>query len=352
MTAMAAEGQAGPVLSEPGCPKHMAFGPCGGVAADGSCEIDARPCPFVARDLVSWPGGAPVRTPHPLGSAAWELQAIAGRRPLVLAEIPVCSLVVDDHRRSAGVLAVGCDAGMTGDVPWARVQLPPVMRSELLTDEGLRAWVVLTCRDRNRAALEGEIAGLMAVGAAGVHCVTGDHPVGGDRPEAQAVFDLDSTRLAALARHSGLLVSVTESPAAPPVALRADRLASKARAGAGWCIVNFVADRFLLADFVARARVLAPSLLFLVSVPVITTPDALERFRRLPGASLPAETIRAIEESGRVTAPVTAAIELAERALDIDGVVGVSLCAPAAPSGPDLVSRDLAATGRALGGGW
>nr|MDT0666590.1 methylenetetrahydrofolate reductase C-terminal domain-containing protein [Micromonospora sp. DSM 115978] len=49
---------------EPGCPKHMIFGPCGGVRPDHGCEIDHHlTCPFTQRPLVAW--AQPPPEPHP-----------------------------------------------------------------------------------------------------------------------------------------------------------------------------------------------------------------------------------------------------------------------------------------------
>jgi hypothetical protein len=90
----------------------------------------------------------------------------------------------------------------------------------------------LNCRDRNRVALEGELAALADAGAAAVHCVTGDHTAIGHRPDAAPVFDLDATRLAAAARAAGLLVSVAESPCARPAARPPG---PAGREGAGGC---------------------------------------------------------------------------------------------------------------------
>ncbi len=108
------------------------------------------------------------------------------------------------------------DAVLFGDSGWARVQLSPAYRASVIAAEGMRPWAGLNCRDRNRVALEGELAALADIGAA-VHCVTGDHTAIGHRPEARAVFDLDSTELASLARSAGVLVSVAENPVAPPI---------------------------------------------------------------------------------------------------------------------------------------
>ena len=81
-------------------------------------------------------------------------------------------------------------------------------------------WMTLTCRDRNRIVLEQELAGLAVAGADGVLCVTGDGRAQGVRPDVTQVFDLDGTRLAALAAVAGLTVAVPEAPDAPPRPLR------------------------------------------------------------------------------------------------------------------------------------
>ncbi|MBV9921774.1 MAG: methylenetetrahydrofolate reductase C-terminal domain-containing protein, partial [Pseudonocardia sp.] len=48
------------------CPKHMVYGPCGGVTAAGGCEVDAAlPCPFVDGPTVRWEGLAEGSAPAP-----------------------------------------------------------------------------------------------------------------------------------------------------------------------------------------------------------------------------------------------------------------------------------------------
>ncbi|MER3482437.1 MAG: methylenetetrahydrofolate reductase, partial [Meiothermus sp.] len=84
---------------------------------------------------------------------------------------------------------------LLGDHGGARVQFPPAYRAMLVKRTGLEPWVGLNCRDRNRVALEAELAALKHLGVAGVHAVTGDHPVSGHRPDALPVFDLDSAQL-------------------------------------------------------------------------------------------------------------------------------------------------------------
>ena len=150
--------------------------------------------------------------------AAAAMAALLDRRQVVVADFPARALDARSLARCARILSGSVDATLAGDSGSARVQYSPSLRASLIRREGLAVWSGVNCRDRNRVALEGELAGLAEVGVAGVHCVTGDHTRTGDRPDAEPVFDLDSTELAALARAAGHLVSVAESPAAPPVA--------------------------------------------------------------------------------------------------------------------------------------
>ena len=59
-------------------------------------------------------------------------------------------------------------------------------------EAGGRPWVTLSCRDRNRVVLEGELEALATLGPAGVHCVTGDARAASVRPDATQVFELGS----------------------------------------------------------------------------------------------------------------------------------------------------------------
>ena len=237
-----------------GCPKQMIHGPCGGVTLDGGCEVDARPCAF----LDAAPPAVGPLAPQPVASsvAARQLLDILARRPLIVAGMPTESATPDAQRAAAAALAGHVDAGLLGDAPWARLQLPPALRAGIVAQEGLRVWGSLNCRDRNRVALESELLGFEALGVGAVHCVTGDHPVLGDRADAQPVFDLDAPRLVALAAGRGLVVSVAESPAAPPQEARPRRAALKAAAGADVCFVNN-SPFDVVAEFVASASALA-----------------------------------------------------------------------------------------------
>ena len=79
-----------------GCPKNMVFGPCGGVGADGGCEMAPRPCVFDS--VVPWPVTAAAERPGPTSA------------PLVLTDFSVPAFDVEAVRRTAAILAPACDA--------------------------------------------------------------------------------------------------------------------------------------------------------------------------------------------------------------------------------------------------
>ncbi len=349
------------------CPKHMVYGPCGGVTAAGGCEVDAAlPCPFVDAPTVAWdgpdrtprgpqagPATAPTAAPQP--GAAHTRPAAApnaplwpATRPFVLADLPTAALDRDALLRGADRLAGSVDGVLVGDHPGARVQFPPSYRAILLRDRGVAVWAGLNCRDRNRVALEGELAALADAGVAAVHCVTGDHTAIGHRPDAAPVFDLDATRLAALARAAGLLVSVAESPCAPPAHRRPARLAEKVRAGAQVCVVNHAGGRAPVAEFVAAG----PDIPYIACVPVVLGPAQARLLTAFPGLVLPPGFLDGILDApDPAVAGIDAAVRLAEELLDVPGVRGIDLGAVPVKGLEDATTRALATVGRALSGG-
>src|SRR5258708_3409533 len=103
----------------------------------------------------------------------------------------------------------------------------PTPDARLLAEEGIAPWAGINCRDRNRVAIEGEIAACVDAGVVGLHCVTGDHPSTGHRPDARPVFDLDCVEVIELARPSGALCSTAHAPSAAPTERRLARLLAK-----------------------------------------------------------------------------------------------------------------------------
>lgn len=318
------------------CPKQMAYGPCGGVDDGGRCEVpEVGDCVFLGAPPRPWAGPTVVAAPT--------------TTPRVVAHLVAPSRDGEALRGAAAVLVGSVDAVLLGDGPSARVQLPPSYRARLLLDDGVPVLAGMNCRDRNRVALEGELlalAELRPCGLVGVHCVTGDHVVRGDRPDAAPVFDLDATRLVALAAALGLTVSVAAAPSAPPgPAGRAGQLAVKVAAGARFAMLDDTGPDGLelFTAALAAAQATVP---LLVCVPVLTSAAAVHAY---PGAHLPAEVAAevALARDPRA-AGLALAVRLAERAREVRGVAGVHLSPGVVVGREAEAMADLAEVGRRL----
>ena len=322
------------------CPKRMEYGPCGGVEFDGTCEVAPHPCVFLALPTVRWHGVASTEAPGhsdpvpapPVSSGATAMRQLMATRPIVVADFPARALDGASIEECAGLLAGSVDAVLAGDAGAARVQFPPAYRASLIQAAGLAVWTGLNCRDRNRVAMEGELAALAHVGVAGVHCVTGDHTATGQRPDALPVFDLDSTEAASLARANGHLVSVAEAPATPPVDRRPDRLLEKFRAGAEVCFVNHSGGVVPVAAFVARAQDLGAAMAFIPCIPIVVDRESAELLRTFTTLVLPEGYLeRILAARDPFTEGIAAAVELSQEMLAIEGVAGVNLSGGAGP---------------------
>jgi len=324
------------------CPKRMVYGPCGGVRADDGCEVPGIRCSFAADPRLWAPpaftfaqvdpptsaqdsGDALPTTARRPAAAAFEARVAEGA--ILSADLPVlpadAGIVGEAGARLAGLTAV-----IAGEPPGLREALSPTHRALVLVGAGATVIAGITCRDRNRVAIEGELAALSDLGAAGVLAVTGDHPSSTAQNDAQPVFDLDSTRLTALVRRAGLFAAVVEQPTAPPVSFRPRRLAVKVQAGAELGILNLCRDLADIARFTAALGAAGTSLPVIASVPVVTSRAAVARLRALPGVAVPSEIVDAVAAADDgVDAGIRAAAAWAQRLLSVPGIAGVHLTA-------------------------
>jgi len=236
------------------------------------------------------------------------------------------------------------DAVNATDNTAAHAHASPLAVAIALKQLGMEPIMQLVCRDRNRLALQAEIAGAALHGIENVCCLTGDDVTAGDEPEARRVFDLDSIQLVAVAESmrrgrylSGraldpaprLFVGAVENPAAPPVDYRVARAWKKARAGARFLQLQVGFDTEPLAAFMAGAveSGLAERVAILPSICLVRSPKAL-RFmdEQVPGISVPAAVIERCERAADPEAECfEVACELAEAARSLPGVRGLHL---------------------------
>ncbi len=234
------------------------------------------------------------------------------------------------------------DAVNATDNPSARAHAAPLAVAIALRQLGAEPIMQLTCRDRNRLALQADIVGAALHGIENICCLTGDDVTAGDEPQARRVFDLDGPQLVALTRSiasgtylSGrridpapaLFVGAVENPGAPPFDVRVRRAEKKAQAGARFLQLQICYRPELLERFVAGALeagvtercALLPSICLLRSAKALAFVGA-----NVPGVEVPEEVIaRARAASDQEHECFEIAFEQARHALSLAGVAGL-----------------------------
>lgn len=236
------------------------------------------------------------------------------------------------------------DAVNATDNTAAHAHASPLSVAIALRHLGMEPIMQLVCRDRNRLALEAEIAGAALHGIENICCLTGDDVTAGDEPEARRVFDLDSIQLLATANTmrggaylSGrkidpaphLFLGAVENPQAPPQSYRVDRAAKKVRAGAQFLQLQVGFELGPLERFMAEAVAtgLAERVAILPSICLVRTAKSLRYIdEHVPGISVPAPLIERVESSADPEAECfEVGCELADAARRIPGVRGLHL---------------------------
>jgi len=220
----------------------------------------------------------------------------------------------------------------------------------LLTREGYAMVLQISCRDRNRIAIQGEILGGAAMGACNILCLTGDGVQAGDHPQAKPVFDLDSMSLLEIARtmrdesrfQSGrkldlpprVFLGAAENPFAEPIEWRPHRIAKKVAAGAQFIQTQYCFDMPRLATFMAQVRDLGllegPNRVFiLVGVgPLASAKSARWIRQNVPGVHIPEAVIdRVAGAEDQKSEGKKICIELIQQIREIEGVSGVHVMA-------------------------
>ncbi|GEL20028.1 methylenetetrahydrofolate reductase [Pseudonocardia asaccharolytica] len=306
---------------------------------------------------------APGPTGGAAGTAGGLRAALAERRFAVTAEIgPPRGADPAAVAEKAALLRGWVDAANVTDNQGAHVRMASLAGSLLAARAGVAPVMQLTCRDRNRIALQSDLLAAGALGIPHVLLLTGDHPCFGDHPDAAPVFDLDSVQLVWAARTlrdegrllSGrtvaprpeFLIGAVENPFAPPVRFRAARLGKKIAAGAEFAQTQFVFDvpgfdRFMAA---VRDRGLDGRCAVLAGVGPIRSLAALEFVRtKVPGVYVPDEVVRRLRgvPRDRVAAEgVRLCVETIEALRAIPGVAGVHVMAFGYERGvPEILER-------------
>jgi methylenetetrahydrofolate reductase (NADPH) len=234
------------------------------------------------------------------------------------------------------------DAFNATDNPSAHAHASPLAVALGMIQSGAEPVMQLTCRDRNRLALQADLVGASMHGIENICCLTGDDVTAGDEPESRRVFDLDAIQLISLTRSlssgrylSGralspaphFLIGAVENPGAPPFEYRVRRAAKKALAGARFlqlqiCFRPELLERFMRASHetgVSDQIALIPSICILRSVGGM-------RFvaGNVPGIDVPPEVVSRVEQAADPELECfEIAYELASHALSQPGLAGL-----------------------------
>jgi 5,10-methylenetetrahydrofolate reductase len=182
----------------------------------------------------------------------------------------------------------------------------------------------MTCRDRNRIALQSDLLGAASFGINNVLALTGDHVAVGDHPEAESVFDLESVQLLEvvaelnagrdaagneLTEVPSFLAGAVVTPGSRPFAPQMAKFAKKVRAGAAFFQTQAVYDAEEFAGFMARVREFDTKILAGI---VVLRSARMAKFmnENIPGIDVPADLVAALENSSD---PVRTGIEIGAR---------------------------------------
>ncbi|MGI9409357.1 MAG: methylenetetrahydrofolate reductase [Hyphomicrobiaceae bacterium] len=217
----------------------------------------------------------------------------------------------------------------------------------LLTRMGYAPVMQISCRDRNRIAIQGDVLGAAAMGVANILCLTGDGVQAGDQPAAKPVFDLDSLSLLETIRRmrddqiflSGrkitsppnVFLGAAANPFAPPLEFRPLRLAKKIAAGAQFVQTQYCYDVPLLERYMSKVcdEGLDQACYVLVGVGPLASARAARWIRsNVPGIHIPDSVIERLEgaEDQRHEGKQIC-IEIIQQVREMRGIAGVHVMA-------------------------
>jgi len=268
---------------------------------------------------------------------------------VVTAEIsPPLSADPRDLLERAAPLKGLADAVNVTDGANARAHLEATVAASILLQSGIEPVLQLTCRDRNRIALQSQLVGAAALGIVNVLALTGDDPKAGDQPEAKPVFDLDSSGLVATAtairdRHQlphgravagrpDYFIGVADSPLDPPAGWQPASLRKKVEAGAQFAQTQFCMDTAILRRYLAALSQhgLLDKLHMIVGIaPLASARSARWIVSNLKGSIIPDWIVERMDKASDAKAEGAAiCVDLLKELREIPGVAGAHIMAP------------------------
>src|SRR5438552_1662823 len=281
--------------------------------------------------------------------AASELQArLRSGQFVITAEItpPVSTDPAEFLRRAMPLKGLATAVNVT-DGAGAKVHLSSLATAHFLVQSGIEPIFQMTCRDRNRLALQGDLLGAVALGIRNVLVLGGDDPKAGDQPDAKPVYDLNSRDLLAMFHRMStesalptgtkidgppmrLVLGAADVPIDPPPGWEPKGLQAKMAAGADFVQTQFCMDVEVVKRYMARVRDAGVNVPMLIGVAPIPSARSARWLReKLFGTIIPDAHVERLEKAadprreGRQIC-----IEVLRELAEIPGVAGAHVMAP------------------------
>lgn len=284
------------------------------------------------------------------GEGISELQrTLRSGRFAVTAEVspPVSTDLAEFVARAAPLRGVATAVNVT-DGAGAKTHVSSLVAAHFLLQGSIEPILQVTCRDRNRLALQADLLGAVALGIRNVLVLRGDEPRVGDQPESKPVFDLATTQVLAMARDmcaerrlpSGtaihgavdLVLGAAETVVDPTPDWQPAGLLAKAAAGADFIQTQFCMDAGVAHRYAARLleQGIAQRLPILVGVaPIPSARSARWMRERLPGTVIPDAVIERLERAADPKLEgKQICIEVIRQLAAVPGISGVHVMAP------------------------
>jgi methylenetetrahydrofolate reductase (NADPH) len=276
-------------------------------------------------------------------------QKIAAGQFVMTAEVtPPVTFSRDELLGKALPLKGVADAVNITDGAGARPHMSALMSAAILVENGIEPILQLTCRDRNRIALQSELMGAAAAGIHNLLALRGDDPSAGDQPDAKPVFDLDARALLETARRlrdqnelpngkkvsgrAAFFLGAADNPIDPPAGWEPKSLAGKVAAGAQFAQTQFCMDAGVARRYVARLAEhgLDRKIPLLIGIaPLRSAKSARWMKDKLFGTVMPEAVIDRLEKaSDPVAEGIRVAVDLIAEIAQIPNIGGVHIMAP------------------------
>lgn len=268
---------------------------------------------------------------------------------VVTAEVtpPVATDLTEFTARAAPLAGTATAVNVT-DGAGAKTHVASLVAAHALAQRGIEPILQVTCRDRNRLALQADLLGAVALGLRNVLVLRGDEPRVGDQPDAKPVYDLGTVQVLAMARDmrmqgrlpSGaeirgtldLMLGASEVVVDPAPDWRPIGLVSKIEAGADFIQTQFCMDPAVARRYAARLAALgvAGRVPILVGVaPIPSARSARWMRERLAGTVIPESIVERLERAADPKAEGKAiCVEMMRALASIPGIAGAHVMAP------------------------